>query len=77
MTSGFPASRVLGMGDKHISMMDADGAALAAIQGLNEKVESGKWKAETRIERLETENAELKQSVAELKKLVQTLAERK
>jgi hypothetical protein len=55
------------------AIMDADGVALAAIQGLNEKVESGKQKAEIRIEKLEAENAELRQAVAELKQLVQQL----
>jgi hypothetical protein len=34
-----------GIDDKHIATMDEGGVALAAMQGLNEKVESGKWKA--------------------------------
>ena len=54
------------MGDKHISMVDADGVALAAIQGLNQKLE------ETRAE-----NAELKQQLSELKQQVQALASRR
>jgi hypothetical protein len=40
--------RVNGTDDKHIATVDEDGVALAAIQGLNEKVESSKWKAESR-----------------------------
>jgi hypothetical protein len=59
-----------GADDKHIATVDADGVALAAIQGLNEKVESGKQKAETRIERLEVENAELKQRLEALEKII-------
>jgi uncharacterized coiled-coil protein SlyX len=41
-----------------------------SCRGLNEKVESGKQKAETRIEKLETENAELKQRLEALEKTV-------
>lgn len=57
--------------DKHISTVDADGVALAAIQGLNQKLENGMQKAETRVAKLEAENAELQQTVNELKELVQ------
>ena len=59
--------------DKHISVVDESGVALAAIQGLDQKVESGKLK----VEKLETENAELKAQLNELKVLVQQLAEKK
>ena len=48
-----------GADDKHISVVDEGGVALAAIQGLNQKLE------ETRAE-----NAELKQRIAELEKIV-------
>jgi hypothetical protein len=40
----FYAAFNVGMDDRHISMVDADGVALAAIQGLNQKLE------ETRVE---------------------------
>jgi hypothetical protein len=50
----------LGTDEKHIAPIDEGGVALAAIQGLNEKVESGKLNAENRIERLEAENTALK-----------------
>lgn len=56
------AFRFNGDDDKHISTVDADGVALAAIQGLNQKLE------ETRAE-----NVELRQTVNELKILVQSL----
>ena len=59
----------------------SDGVALAAIQGLNEKVEVGSQRAEVRSRKLEeelqqkeTEIAELKQAVNELKQLVGKLA---
>src|SRR5208283_4111499 len=48
-----------GPDDKHIAIVDEEGVALAAIQGLNQKFE------ETRVE-----NAELKQRLEALEKLV-------
>jgi hypothetical protein len=63
MAQDFHEAFALGHDDKHITSVDADGVALAAIQGLNEKLE------ETR-----TENAELKRTVEELKELVTKLA---
>lgn len=59
----FSAAFALGHDDKHISMVDAAGVALAAIQGLNEKVEE----KDARIQQLE-------QTVTELKELVTKLA---
>jgi hypothetical protein len=61
----------LGANPTAIATVDADGVALAAIQGLNEKVEMGRQKAESRIGKLESENTELK---ARLEKLEQLLA---
>jgi len=49
----------VGVDDKHISMVDADGVALAAIQGLNQK--------------LERENAELRKELQEIKQLLSNL----
>ena len=74
MAQDFYAAFNVGMDDKHISMVDADGVALAAIQGLNDKLESGKQKAETQMEELKTENAELE---ARLEKLEHLVSERK
>lgn len=62
-----------GEDDKHISTVDADGVALAAIQGLNEKVESGRQKAERRMAILQAENTELKQRLVALERLVSQL----
>ncbi len=56
MAQDFYTAFEVGMDDKHISMVDADGVALAAIQGLNQKLE------ETRAE-----NAQLKHDLSELK----------
>ena len=62
MAQDFHAAFALGHDEKHITSIDEDGVALAAIQGLNEKVE------ETRAE-----NVELRQTVRELKSLVEQL----
>jgi hypothetical protein len=76
MAQEFHAAFGLGGDDKSITTVDADGVALAAIQGLNHKVESGKQKVESleqRLEQKETEITELRQTVYELKELVQTM----
>jgi hypothetical protein len=56
MAQDFYAAFNLGGDDKRISMVDADGIALAAIQGLNQVVKE----KEARIEKLEKDVAELK-----------------
>ena len=61
------------MDDKHISMVDADGVALAAIQGLNQKVEVRSSELEDRSRKLEAENAELKQKNDSLEKRLEAL----
>ena len=65
-----PSSRGLPRRRAPSAVVDEGGVALAAIQGLNEKLEA-------RSQKLEVENAALKQSLAELKQLVQSLAEKK
>jgi hypothetical protein len=67
MAQDFHAAFGLGTDERHIATVDADGVALAAIQGLNDKVEE-------RSRKLESENAELKRELAELKALVGQLA---
>jgi hypothetical protein len=66
MAQDFYAAFNLGEDDKHITTVDEGGVALAAIQGLNQKVEEK-----------DAEIQELKQSVADLKKMVQSLAAKK
>ena len=55
-----------GADDKHISVVDEGGVALAAIQGLNQK-----------LQQKDAEIRELRQSVAELKQLVSQFAKTK
>ena len=55
-----------GKDDKHISVVDEGGVALAAIQGLNQKMEIGDQRSEVRIQKLEAENTQLKQQLNQL-----------
>jgi hypothetical protein len=71
MAQDFKAAFYPGRDDKSISTLEFDGVELAAIQGLNQKVEDKSRNSETRIQKLEAENAELK---ARLDKLEQLLA---
>jgi len=67
MAQDFHAAFGLGESDRTITTVDADGVALAAIQGLNQKLE----------EQLQAKDAELrglKRQVDELRELVQSLA---
>src|SRR6202041_1910909 len=66
MAQDFKHAFYPGRDDKSISTLEFDGVELAAIQGLNQKLEEQK-----------AENAKLEQSVAELKQLVQSLLEKK
>jgi hypothetical protein len=66
MAQDFYAAFNVGMDDKHIATIDESGVALAAIQGLNEK-----------LQQKDTEITELKQQLAELKALVHHLAPQK
>jgi hypothetical protein len=70
MAQDFQAAFGLGADDRHIATVDADGVALAAIQGLNEKVEAGSQKAAGRIQKLEAENADLKTRLEKLEYLL-------
>jgi hypothetical protein len=65
MAQDFYAAFGVGEDNKHITTVDEGGVALAAIQGLNQKLDDK-----------DAEIRELKQSVDELKQLVQSLAER-
>ena len=76
MAQDFYAAFAVGPDDKHIATVDEGGVTLAAIQGLNQKVETGRLKTESleqKLEQKETEIIELKQTVAQLKELVQAL----
>jgi hypothetical protein len=67
----FQAAFGLGADDKTIATVDADGVALAAIQGLNQKVEEQR----AALEQKETEITKLKGEMAELKRLVGSLTQ--
>jgi hypothetical protein len=70
MAQDFYSAFQLGGSDKTITSVDPDGVALAAIQGLNQKLEDKSQKSDGRIQKLEAENAELKQRLAALERLV-------
>ncbi len=70
MAQDFHAAFGVGPDDQHIATVDADGVALAAIQGLNEKVEVRGQKSEGRIQKLEAENLELKQRLERLERIL-------
>jgi hypothetical protein len=75
----FRAAFGLGPDDTSIATVDAEGVALAAIQGLNEKMEEASRRSEDRIQksnakiqRLEAENAELKARLEKLEELFES-----
>ncbi len=69
----FYAAFSLGGSDQTITTVDPDGVALAAIQGLNQKVEEQR----TELQQKQAELAELKENLADLRALVSQLAQRK
>lgn len=69
----FKAAFGLGHDDYTIATVDADGVALAAIQGLTERFEARSVKSERQLRELEAENAELKSRLANLEKVVANL----
>jgi hypothetical protein len=73
MAQDFYAAFGVGPDDKHIATVDADGVALAAIQGLNEKLEARSQKSENRIQKLEAENARLEEQNEFLAKRLEAL----
>lgn len=62
------------MDEKHISMVDADGVALAAIQGLNQKLQEELAHRDDRNAELEKENALMKSRLDALEKMVSKMA---
>jgi hypothetical protein len=66
MAQDFHAAFGLGVDDKHIATVDADGVALAAIQGLNQKLEAAVKEKDARI-------ADLERRLAALEQLVKTM----
>jgi hypothetical protein len=64
MAQDFRAAFGLGADDRHIATVDADGVALAAIQGLNQKLAD-------ELKRRDAENAELKARLERLERLLE------
>jgi len=58
----FSAAFGLGESERYINTIDADGVALAAIQGLYELLQE----KEERIDRMERENRALRQAIEEI-----------
>jgi hypothetical protein len=84
MAQDFHFAFDVGPDDKHITTVDEGGVALAAIQGLNQKVEDRSQDLETRSRRIEAENAELRRQndslnsrLSDLEAAVKALAARK
>ena len=72
MAQDFKAAFGLGATDKMIGYLDASGVAMAAIQGLNEKVEAGSQRSEVKIRQLEAENADLKARLEKIEQFINT-----
>ena len=66
-----------GTNDTTISTIDESGVALAAIQGLNQKLEADAKASNAEIEALKQQNDALSQQVRELAAAVKSLADRR
>lgn len=75
MAQDFKAAFYPGRDDKSITTLEFDGVALAAIQGLNEKVEHKAQHAARRIKELETENAALQARLESVEGILKRLLE--
>jgi len=65
MAQDFHAAFGLGTDERHIATVDADGVALAAIQGLNQKLEEAR-----------ADNAELRKELLEIKHLLSSMTKK-
>jgi hypothetical protein len=75
MAQDFYAAFGLGTDDRHIAAIDSDGVALAAIQGLNQKLEAQLKAKDAEIEALKAKAAKidlLEQRLADLERRTQT-----
>jgi hypothetical protein len=71
MAQDFHASFGLnGADDTHIATLDEEGVALAAIQGLNQKVDSENARLREELKRRDAENAELRQRLEAVEKII-------
>lgn len=74
MAQDFYAAFHLGADDRHIVTVDAEGVALAAIQGLNAKLETRLAEKDKQLEDQQREIAELRERVAQVESLRGELA---
>ncbi len=76
MAQDFYAAFSLGEDDKHIADVDEGGVALAAIQGLNQKVQEQLKEKDNEIAALKHQNDALAKQLNELASAVQSLEEK-
>ena len=72
MAQDFSSAFALGADDKHISVVDEGGVALAAIQGLNQKLDEKDARIQAQAEEIQS----LNQTVSQLKKMVEELGQK-
>ena len=70
MAQDFHALFGVGDDDKHIATVDADGVALAAIQGLNQKIEERANRLEKQLRDAGADNAAMQQRLSQLEAIV-------
>ncbi|HWX20207.1 MAG TPA: tail fiber domain-containing protein [Candidatus Binatia bacterium] len=70
MAQDFYAAFNVGLDDKHIATVDEEGVALAAIQGLNQKVDSENTRLREELKRRDAENAALQQRLVSLENII-------
>ena len=74
MAQDFYSAFNVGPDDKHITTVDEGGVALAAIQGLNQKLEQAVTAKDSQIQTLQQQNDSLAQRLNELEATVKALA---
>ena len=76
MAQDFYAAFNVGTDDKHIAPIDEGGVALAAIQGLNQKLEEQAKQRDAEIQNLKQQNNSLAERLNELETTVKSLTEK-
>ena len=76
MAQDFKAAFYPGRDDKSISTLEFDCVALAAIQGLNQKVEQETQQKDAAIAELKQQNAEMIRANAELLRRLEAIEQR-
>ena len=77
MAQDFYAAFGVGPDNKHITTIDESGVALAAIQGLNAKLQDEAKEKEAAIQMLKIENRSLEKRLNTLERLVKSIAANK